>query len=55
MIISIAEARELLGESAKKMSDEEVVKITEDIDKLAQLTIDMYKSEKLRGYTRDIK
>lgn len=38
-IVSIAEARKLLGDEAKDMTDEEVRRLIEDFDTLAQYTI----------------
>ena len=44
-VITIEEARELLGDSAKNMSDEEIDKVVDNLDSLARAFIQSY----LRG------
>jgi len=41
-IMTIKEARKLLGKDCKNMSDEQVAKIIEDLHALAKLTLDVY-------------
>lgn len=37
--ITVEEAREILGETSKKMTDEEIQKLIFDLDEIARLTL----------------
>lgn len=47
LIISVKEARKLLGKDAKEMTDEEVEKLIKDLDQLARLVFKMYREREL--------
>jgi hypothetical protein len=49
MIMTVKEARELLGDEAKVYTDEQVKQIIADTTFLADLAIDSYKKEKLKS------
>lgn len=44
MVISVEEAREILGKDGEKLTDDEIVKLIDDLDGIARATI--------RAYTR---
>jgi len=44
-MITIERAREILGKKAEKMSDEEVLKITSELEMLANIAMDSYLAE----------
>lgn len=46
LVIPIAEARELLGDESQGMSDDEVQKLIEDFDVIAQYTIKLVQNFK---------
>ena len=46
-IISLKEARKILGKEAKKFSDEELIKLINDLDFIATYTIRKFQEEKL--------
>lgn len=46
-VMSVKEARKLLGTDAQALSDEEIRKILDDLDFLAQMAIRKFKSEKI--------
>lgn len=54
-IISIAEARKLLGDEAKLMSDEEIQQLIDDFDILAQHAIKMVLNEQQDNDNKMIK
>lgn len=45
LIISVEEARELLGDDAKKMSDDQIEKLIEDFDVLARAALKMARED----------
>lgn len=45
-IISVKEARKILGKEAKNMTDQEVAKLIDDLDFLAKYAIQQYKAER---------
>lgn len=47
-IISIKEARKLLGKNNKDLSDEEIAKLVEDLDFLAKHAIEQFKEKKIK-------
>lgn len=49
LIVSIEEARELLGKDAEKMTDEEIEKLIRDMDQLVRLIFKMYREQELYG------
>lgn len=44
-MITIDKAREILGKKAEKMTDEEVLRIVNDLYQLADIALQAYKSE----------
>jgi len=47
--MSVKEARKLLGEEAKAMTDEQVAKLVEDVDELAKIALEVVKRKRLEG------
>ena len=45
-IITIKEARKILGEKYKNMSDEEIERIVNDLHMIAKLTIEQFRRER---------
>jgi hypothetical protein len=54
-IISVAEARKLLGDEAKQMSDEEIQHLIDDFDILTQHAIKMVLKEQADNDSKVIK
>lgn len=48
-VMSVKEARELLGKDAKDMTDEQVTKLVEDVDELAKLALEVAKQQRLKN------
>lgn len=46
MLMTVAEARQQLGDVAESMTDEEVERIMIDLEALARLCLDMYRESK---------
>lgn len=53
LAIPIAEARELLGDEGERMTDEEVQKLIEDFDVIAQYTIKLVQKFKQKEIKTD--
>jgi hypothetical protein len=51
--ITIAEARELLGDDGGSMTDDEIQKLIEDFDVIAQYTIKLVQNFKKKGSKTD--
>lgn len=47
-IMSVKEARKLLGKEAENMSDEQVAKLIEDTHELAKLALQLVKEKRLK-------
>ena len=47
-VMTVKEARELLGTDAESMTDEQVAKLVEDVDVLAKLALDVAKDKLAR-------
>ena len=47
LIISVKEARKLMGKEAEKYTDEQVIKIITDLDFIAGMAIKQFKKENL--------
>lgn len=47
-IMTVTEARELLGKDAESMTDEQVAKMVKDVDELAILALDVAKDKLAR-------
>jgi hypothetical protein len=44
--VTLAQARELLGEVSKDMSDDDVLRLLDELDSLASLLIEIYSVQK---------
>lgn len=49
LIISVKEARKLMGKEAEKYTDEQVIKIITDLDFIASMAIKQFKKENLKN------
>ena len=49
LIISVKEARKLMGKEAEKYTDEQVIKIITDLDFIAGMAIKQFKKENLKN------
>jgi hypothetical protein len=52
-VLSVKQARELLGDEASEMTDEEVQKLVEDFDIIAQYAIKLVQKFKKKDDTTD--
>lgn len=48
-IMTVKEARKLLGKKYEKMTDQEIAKLIDEVDMLAQMALRLAKEERLKG------
>jgi hypothetical protein len=48
-IMSVEEARGILGDDAKSMTDEQVAELVSNVDELAKLALDVAKEQRLKN------
>lgn len=54
-VITIKEARKIMGKEAEKYTDDEIAKMVDDLDFIARLAIKDFKEKRLESASEDTK